>query len=175
MQGMSTSVIISQMVQGIAVIDDVVKEFDKDDVDTEEAVKRGLKAIREVLTAVGMNIESEHARVVKIVEDKLGNNVGYGGGKKSVMEYKVIQHLKPVTGEKSTFRQWRQKGLSAISQEKSEYGVMIEDLAKYIDLGKPVDKVLRESGVKYGAYWREVSEDTYKILVDHVEGDQYKT
>ena len=155
-----TSIIVDQMVKGIKVIDSMVTEMDKPDVDADEVVKTSLVTIREVFTAIGMNIEGEYARIVKLIDDKVANSTGYvGKSAKGIMEYKVMQHLKVVTGDKGMFRQWHMKLMSAISQVKKEYGVMLEDLVKHIDLGKPVDKVLDELELKYGAYWYEVSEE----------------
>ena len=156
--------VISQLVKGIANLDDLVKKLEDDpSVDTDEVVKMGFVSIREAFTAVGMCLE------------KMSAGDGYvGGGRKSVMDYKVVQHLKVMAGDKSSFRQWHVKLVSAMSQVKNEYSIMLEDLVKNIDLGKPLDKVLDDLYVKYGTFWDEVSDVMYKVLIDKVEGETYE-
>ena len=41
-----------------------------------------------------------------------------GGFKKGIMDHKVIQNLKPLTGDKSKFRQWHHTLMNAMCQVK---------------------------------------------------------
>ena len=52
------------------------------------------------------------------------------------MDHKVIQNLKPLTGDKSKFRQWHQKLMNAMCQAKREYGEMVKTMETYMDTGK---------------------------------------
>ena len=60
---------------------------------------------------------------------------------KGIMEYKVMQNLKSVSSDKSTFRQWHVKLLNAVNQVKKEYAdllrradaIFIEELHANID------------------------------------------
>ena len=46
------------------------------------------------------------------------------------MEYKVIMNLTPVNGDKSWFRQWRLKFVTAIGQVRSECEELVQKLIK---------------------------------------------
>ena len=95
--GMSVmSFVISQLVRGIGDLDALVKKLEDDPcADTDEVVKVGFVSIREAFTAVGMCLE------------KMDFSGGYvNSGKKGLMEHKVMQNLKTLTGDKGAFRQW---------------------------------------------------------------------
>ena len=48
-----------------------------------------------------------------------GQGSNSGNWQKGILEYKVVQGIKSVTGDKSKFRQWHQKFVNALSQVKS--------------------------------------------------------
>ena len=87
------------------------------------------------------------------------------------MEYKVIQGLAKVSSDKSIFRQWHQKFLSAISQVREEFRDMMEELVKHIDLGKSTDKATELLEGTCGSECVEMSKEIYKNLINKAEGE----
>jgi hypothetical protein len=61
--------------------------------------------------------------------------------KKGLMEHKVAQSLKPLTGDKGQFRQWHLKAMSALSQFNPEYGQILKTMETDMDTGKKQDEV----------------------------------
>ena len=61
--------------------------------------------------------------------------------KKGIMEHKIVQSLKPLTGDKGQFRQWHLKAMSALSQVNPEYGQIRKAMETDMDTGKKQDEV----------------------------------
>ena len=139
-----------------------------DGINIEETVKEIVGDLVEMIKAVGRCFETERLRVdSRVLASLAGLNLGKGGGNnfigKPVTEYNVVQNLGKVSSDKGTFRQWHQKFLSAIGQVREEFREMIEDLVRYIDLGKPVDKAVEHMEDSYGIEWSGMSKELYHI------------
>ena len=57
-----------------------------------------------------------------------GQHQGGDKYKKGILEYKVIQTIKPLTGDKSHFRQWHQQLINALSTINEDHSEAIKDM-----------------------------------------------
>ena len=102
-----------------------------------------------------------------------------GGGKggyrsRGVLEYKAMQFMKPLTGDKTGFRQWHQKFVSAAYTVQEEFGDMIRSIAADLDTGSKVDEIRQKLEEKYGdEFMDEWSAKLYTVLMDKSEGEAY--
>ena len=105
---------------------------------------------------------------------------GGGGGsngrdkKRGVLEYKAIQFMKPLTGDKRLFRQWHQKFVSAVYTVQEEFGDILTKIAKELDMGAKPDEMQQMIRDEYDEELvDEISQSLYTILMDKSEGDAY--
>ena len=63
---------------------------------------------------------------------------------KAIMDHKVIQYLRAVNGDKSLFRQWHQRFVTALGQYDQVREEIVQHLVKETDLGKELDIVVEE-------------------------------
>ena len=168
--------VLVELARGATSIEQLIGEADSRD--TDEVLKDALKEICAAIRRIGFALDTEHLRIDSRVlhglsQENLGSPPGLGPRNKSIMEYKVIQGLAKVSSDKSIFRQWHQKFMSAIGQVNGRYSIMIEEMVKLIDLGKSIDKVLDEMDYKYAGDWNSMSEEMYKVLIDKADGEAY--
>ena len=68
-----------------------------------------------------------------------GGSGGHGGNRftaKGIMEHKVIMNLRMVNGDKSLFRQWHQRFITALGQVEGAHEEIIQLLVRETDLGR---------------------------------------
>ena len=109
-----------------------------------------------------------------------GWSIGGGGGprggdkKRGVLEYKAVQFLKPLTGDKGLFRQWHYKFVSAVYTIQEEFGDVMTKIAKELDMGAKPDEMRQTLQDEYDdGLLDEISQNLYTILMDKSEGDAY--
>ena len=102
-----------------------------------------------------------------------GANGGGGGDKykKGILEYKVVQDIKSLTGDKSQFRQWHQKLINALSTIHGNHSEIIKDIEKAMDVGEKVDDVIHGLETKYDL--TDFDKDIHCIMMDKCEGEAY--
>ncbi len=74
----------------------------------EKYVKEMVVVTVDLTKAYGRIFEQEHLRFISMFSAKGGGGHGGGGNwfPKAIMEQKIIQHVRAVSGDKSLFRQW---------------------------------------------------------------------
>ena len=104
-----------------------------------------LSMVYETVSAMHINQQNSDDQIEKLKETI---NAGALGGaaagdkyKKGILEYKVIQTIKPLTGDKSQFRQWHQKMINALSTINEDHSDTIKDIVQAIDVGDKADDV----------------------------------
>jgi hypothetical protein len=113
-------------------------------------------AIREV------NHKAEHAAKIRAT----------GGGmpfKKGAMEYKSVQRIKPLTGDKAQVRKWHQTSMSALAQVNPEYGEVLKKTERESYKGKRVEDIASEIMSEYPDC-DQFRADLYCVLMDKAEG-----
>ncbi len=96
---------------------------------------------------------------------------GNGGGyrdPKAIREPKVIMKYRMVNGDKSLFRQWDQRFVTALGQVEGSHDEIIQHLVNETDLGKELDQVVEELRITCGGEFARVSGDLWNILMDKV-------
>ena len=102
-----------------------------------------------------------------------------GGGKggdrtRGILEYKAMQFLKPLSGDKGLFRQWHQKFVSAAYTVKEEFGELLKKLAMELDVGIKMDDLRKIIEDEFDSdFLDEWSLNLYTVLMDKAEGDAY--
>ena len=91
--------------------------------------------------------------------------------KKGILEFKVIQNIKPLTGNRSQFRQWHQKLINAISTINEEHAEIIKSIEKAMDIGDKIDDALDDLDTHYLV--DAFNKDMLCILMDKCEGEAY--
>ena len=91
--------------------------------------------------------------------------------KKGILEYKVIQNIKPLTGSRSQFRQWHQKLINALSTIKEDHAEIIRAIEKSMDVGDKIQESLDELDSTY--LLDDFNKDLTCILMDKCEGEAY--
>ena len=79
-----------------------------------------------------------------------GGRGGNGVTKRGIMEHKVITNLRCVSHDKSLFRQWHQRFITALGQYDHVHEEIAQHLVKETDLGKELDKAVGELRPPYG-------------------------
>ena len=79
---------------------------------------------------------------------------GSGGGAtkhtRGIIEHKVITNLRSAHGDKSLFRQWHQRFITALGQYDHVHEEIVQHLVKETDLGKELDKLVEELSATHG-------------------------
>ena len=91
--------------------------------------------------------------------------------KKGILEFKVIQNIKPLTGNRSHFRQWHQKLINALSTIKEDHAEVIKTIERSMDVGDKISDALDDLDSTY--LLDEVNKDLTCILMDKCEGEAY--
>ncbi len=83
------------------------------------------------IQATGGIFEDGHLRMTNMVTS-IHPGGGDGGNRftKGIMEHKVMQNLRAVSGGKGLFRQWHQKFTIVLGQVKTEYEEIVHKLAR---------------------------------------------
>ena len=97
-------------------------------------------------------LEQEHLRFINMFAATGVNGSGGGATKhiRGVMEHKVITSLRCVNGDRSLFRMWHQRFITALGQYDHVHDEIVQHLVKEADLGKEFDKVAEEFRATYG-------------------------
>ena len=93
---------------------------------------------------------------------------------KNVMEYRIVQNLGKVTGDKTKFRQWNHKLKSALRTVDKAYDDVLEEVEKELNIGTPMDKI--EKDIKDRVTdddYDKLVQDLYGILIDKSEDEAY--
>ena len=100
---------------------------------------------------------------------------GRGGGKdRGVLEFKAIQFLKPLGGDKSMFRQWHQTLVSAMYTVKDEYGDILKAIATELDTGAKVDDMRDKLDETFDSEdLDDITRKLYTIIMDKSEGEAF--
>ena len=91
--------------------------------------------------------------------------------KKSILEFKVIQNMKPLTGDKGHFRKWHQKLINALSTINEEHAEIIKTTEKSMDIGEKIDEALDDLDQQFHLY--DFNKDLLCILTDKCDGEAY--
>ena len=97
-----------------------------------------------------------------------------GQAPKNAMEYRIVQNLSKVNGDKTKFRQWNHKLKSALRIVDTSYHNIMEDMEMEMNIGNPIDEVYDDIKVKYpGEGHKRLAQDLYNIIIDKVEDEAY--
>ena len=91
--------------------------------------------------------------------------------KKGILEFKVIQNIRPLTGNRSQFRQWHQKLINALSTIKESHAEIIRTLEKSMDVGDKIPEALDDLDQQY--HLDDFNKDMTCILMDKCDGEAY--
>ena len=82
---------------------------------------------------------------------------------KNALEFKVVQNLGKVDGDKAKFRQWNHRFKSALRLVNKEYIDIMEKVDKELDIGRPMDA---------GDVKLDSGQDTDGLKLDSEPGDE---
>ena len=91
---------------------------------------------REMFKATGGMFEQEHLRFILMITASRSGGRSGGGLHKTIMEHKVIQNLRAMSGDKYLCRQWYQKFTTALGQVGGVHDQIVHRLVKDVDLGR---------------------------------------
>ena len=107
---------------------EVRDNVENDQLNIKKYVKEIAAVMADLTKATGRLFEQEHMRMIIIVSAiNPGGFAGRGGNgvtKRGIMEHKVITNLWRVNVDKSLFRQWHQRFITAVGQ----YGQVHEEI-----------------------------------------------
>ena len=112
-------------------------------------------------------------RVSAINAAGLPGTAGIRFTSKGIMEHEVIMNLRMVNGDKSLFRQWHQRFVTALGQVEGSHEEIIQHLVKETDLGKELKKIAEQLRITYGGEFARISRDVWNILMDKAENEAY--
>ena len=90
---------------------------------------------------------------------------------RSAVESKGVQSLPKVNGDKTKFRQWSHKLMTAVGIVNASYTTIIDDMGKKLDSGKPMDDVEASAFMTPGS--AKLNQELYSIIIDKAEGEAY--
>ncbi len=101
---------------------------ENDQLNIEKYVKELALLLVDTIQVTGEMFEEKHLRMINMVTainpGGLGGKRGNGVTKRGIMEHKVITNLWRVNVDKSLFRQWHQRFITAVGQ----YGQVHEEI-----------------------------------------------
>ena len=106
-----------EMVKGMKRFNDIENNVETDPINMEKYVKELSKVCWDMFRATGAMLEREHLRFINMFTE--AGSGGNGGGhrfNKGIMEHKVINNLRCVSGDKSLFRQWHKTFVNTLGQ-----------------------------------------------------------
>ena len=131
-----------------------------------------LSMVYETVSAMHVNQQKSDDQIEKLKKvinaDAAGGFVTGDKHRKGILEYKVIQNIKPLTGDKSQFRQWHQKLINALSTVTGEHADVIKEMEKMMDVGETIEDVIKDLDNNYDT--EDMNRDLQCILVDKCEG-----
>ncbi len=111
--------------------------MEADSINVEKYFKEIAALVADLTMATGRIFEQEPMWMINIVTSI--HPSGVGGGNRSprgIMEHKVIQNLRAVSGDKGLVRPWHQKFTTALGQVKTEYEGLLADSPGRSTLGE---------------------------------------
>ena len=155
-----SGVCFDRVVKGLKRLKEIEDNVEADSMNTEKYVKELAKVMHEITGAYGRLFEQENLRMMPVIVAGMSGSSYTGESKvKGVMEYKVVTNLKAVSGDKSWFRQWHLKFITALGQVRSEYEEIVQRMVKDIDLGKDLGVTLENLSFDNPELYRSVSGD----------------
>ncbi len=88
---------------------------------------------------------------------------------KGIMQHKVINNLRCVSGDKSLFGQWHQRFVTALGQCDQVH----EEIVQHLDVGKDLDRGVEELKTMHGGDFTCVSGDIWNVLLDRADNEAY--
>ena len=178
--GLSSSVgeMSSRLVEilaGVEGLTNIEAKVETDVGNLEAYIKESAKISRRLFHIIGKTIEQEPLRFMNMFAASSVSGMGGAQRKfaKPIMEYKAIQNLRAVNGDKSMFRQWRQKFTTALGQVVESHEEIVHRLVKEIDLSREMEKIVTGLRTEYGEEFERASGDVWNILIDKAEMEAY--
>ncbi len=156
-------------------IDDNVEQ---DTINWERYIKELSKVVWEMFRATGAMFVQEPLRFINMyMASNVSGGSVFGGVQarfaKGIMEWKVMQNLRAVSGYRTLFRQWHQTSTTALGQVRSSYEAIVHRLGKDIDYGKEMEKIVTGLRADYGEEFDMASGDVSNVLIDNAESLAY--
>ena len=139
-----------EILAGVEKLAHIEAEVETDVGNLEAYIKESATTCRKLFYIIGETMEQEPLRFMSMFAASGTGGTAYAQRRftTSVMEYKVIQNLCAVNGDKSMFRQWHQQLTTALGQVVESHEEIIHRLVKEVDLGRDVEKIV--TGLKAG-------------------------
>ncbi len=87
------------------------------------------------------------------------------------VEHRVITNLRCANGDKSLFRQWHQRFITALGQYDKVHEEIAQHLVKETGFGKDLDTVVENLRITYGGEFTRVSRDVWNIILGKAENE----
>ena len=161
----------NRMANGLARINEIQGAVAGYAMNVDKYVMELSKTTRGILMAVGSMFQQESMRTTAPIREGAGAHKKESCKERGVMEYKVIMNLTPVNGDKSWFRQWHLKFVTAIGQVRSECEELVQKLIKEIDLGRDLGVALENTSLGQPETHAEAAKDPWKVPIDKAEAE----
>ncbi len=125
-----------RMRAGMERMPQIEENVENDQLNIESYVKEVASVCKEMFKAAGATFEQEHLNFISMITASRSGAPNGGGHHKTIVESKVIQNVRSINGDKSFFRQWRQKFTTALGQVAGAHEEIVHRSATEIDLGK---------------------------------------
>ncbi len=122
---------------------DIENNVETDSINMEKYVKELFKVRWDMFRATGAMFEQENLRFINMFAATTKHT-------REIMQHKVITNLRCVNGDKSLFRQWHQRFITAWGQYGHVHEEIVQHVVKETDFGKELDKVVEELKATYG-------------------------
>ncbi len=131
--------------EGHERLKDNENNVETDSINMEKYSKELSKVCWDMFRTTGAMLEQEQLRFINLFA-ATGNEGNARGHRvnKGIMEHKVINNLRCVSGDKSLFRLWHQRFVTALGQYDQVHEEIVQHLVKETDFGKDLDKVVEE-------------------------------
>ncbi len=119
--------------------------------------------------------EQEHLRFINMFAAAWNSGAGGVNNRynKGIMKHNVIQNLQAVSGDKSLFRQWHYKFITALGQVGNSHEEIVHRLIREIGLGKDMEKVATGLRHDFGEELEKASGDVWSTLIGKAEVEAY--
>jgi hypothetical protein len=159
-----------EMVKGMKRFKGIENNVETDSTNMEKYVKELSKVCWDMFRATGAMLEQEHLR---FINTSAAAGTGGNGSSKRIMEHNVIMNLRIVSGDRSLFRQCRQRFIIELGQAGGAHEEIIQQLVTETDLGQELGKVVENLRSNHGEEFRRVSGDVWNVLMDKAENEAY--
>jgi hypothetical protein len=131
-----------EILAGVEGLTSIEAKVEHDVANLEVYIKESARISRMLFHIIGKTIEQEPLRFMNMFAASSVSGMGGAQRKfaKPIMEYKAIQNLRAVNGDKSMFRQWHQKFSTALGQVVESHEEIVRRFVKEIDLGREMEK-----------------------------------